>query len=131
MTALAQTSEETRPRVRSWWDAAEVCLAVAAFVVLCVLVLRASPYLPEPDDYAYRASIVAMTDGHFFTLTGAQAHALAEQLAPQVGRNRLGPGPGGGPVQWVRLPGGRWISEKDPGYPYLAVAFQALGLIRP
>jgi hypothetical protein len=30
----------------------------------------------------------------------------------------------------VRLPGGRWISEKDPGYPYLAVAFQALGLIR-
>jgi hypothetical protein len=30
----------------------------------------------------------------------------------------------------VRLPGGGWISEKDPGYPYLAVAFQALGLIR-
>jgi hypothetical protein len=103
---------------------------VAAFAVLCVLVLRASPYLPEPDDYAYRASIVAMTHGHFFTLSGAQAHALAAQLAPQVGHNRLGPGPGGGPVQWVQLPGGRWISEKDPGYPYLAVAFQALGLIR-
>jgi hypothetical protein len=130
MTALAQTSEETRPRVRSWWDAAEVCLAVAAFVVLCVLVLRASPYLPEPDDYAYRASIVAMTDGHFFTLTGAQAHVLAVQLAPQIGRSRLVPGPGGGPVQWVRLPGGRWISEKDPGYPYLAVVFRALGLVR-
>jgi hypothetical protein len=95
-----------------------------------VIVLRASPYLPEPDDYAYRASIVAMTDGHFLSLTGAQAHALAVQLAPQVGHNRLGPGPGGGPVQWVRLPGGRWISEKDPGYPYLAVVFQALGLIR-
>jgi len=46
------------------WDVAEVGLAVAAFAVLCVLVLRASPYLPEPDDYAYRASIVAMTDGH-------------------------------------------------------------------
>ena len=28
------------------------------------------------------------------------------------------------------MPGGRWISEKDPGYPYLAVAFQAVGLIR-
>jgi hypothetical protein len=26
--------------------------------------------------------------------------------------------------------GGRWISEKDPGYPYLAVVFQALGVIR-
>jgi hypothetical protein len=97
---------------------------------LCVLVLRATPYLPEPDDYAYRASIVAMTDGHFFTLSEAQAHALAVQLAPQLGGNRLGPVPGGGPVQWVRLPDGRWISEKDPGYPYLAVVFQALGLIR-
>jgi len=107
-----------------------VCLAVAAFAVLCVLVLRATPYLPEPDDNAYRASIVAMTDGHFFTLPWAQAHALAERLAPQLGQYRLSPGPGGGPVQWVQLPGGRWISEKDPGYPYLAVAFQAPGLIR-
>jgi hypothetical protein len=112
------------------WDVAEVCLAAAAFAVLCVLVLRASPYLPEPDDYAYRASIVAMADGHLFTLSGAQAHALAQQLAPQLGDNRLVPGPGGGPIQWVQLPGGRWISEKDPGYPYLAVVFRALGLVR-
>ena len=52
------------------------------------------------------------------------------RLAPQLGGNRLGPGPGGGPIQWVQVPGGRWISEKDPGCPYLAVAFQALGLIR-
>ena len=50
-----------RPAARTGWDAAEVCLAAAAFAVLCVLVLRAAPYLPEPDDYAYRASIVAMT----------------------------------------------------------------------
>jgi hypothetical protein len=130
MTAVAQTPEVTRPPARNRWDVAEACLAAAAFAVLCVLVLRATPYLPEPDDYAYRASIVAMTDGHFFTLSGAQAHALAVQLAPQLGGNQLGPGPGGGPVQWVQLPDGRWISEKDPGYPYLAVAFQALGLIR-
>jgi hypothetical protein len=123
MTAVAQTPEVARPAARTVWDIAEVCLAAAAFAVLCVLVLRAVPYLPEPDDYAYRASIVAMTDGHFFTLSGAQAHALAVQLAPQLGGSRLGPGPGGGPVQWVQLPGGRWISEKDPGYPYLAVAF--------
>jgi hypothetical protein len=130
MTAVAHTPEVARPAARTVWDAAEVCLSAAAFAVLCVLVLRAVPYLPEPDDYAYRASIVAMTDGHFFTLSGAQANALAVQLAPQLAGSRLGPGPGGGPVQWVQLPGGRWISEKDPGYPYLAVAFQALGLIR-
>ncbi len=130
MTVLAPTADVPRPAARTRWDVAEACLAAAAFAVLCVLVLRAAPYLPEPDDYAYRASIVAMTGGHFFTLTGAQAHALAGQLAPQVGHNRLGPGPGGRPVQWVQLPGGRWISEKDPGYPYLAVVCQALGLIR-
>src|ERR1017187_7266160 len=130
MTALAPAADVARPGARTLRDVAEACLAAAAFAVLCVLVLRASPYLPEPDDNAYRASIVAMTDGHFFTLAGAQAHALAVQLAPQLGGSRLGPGPGGGPIQWVRLPGGRWISEKDPGYPYLAVAFEALGLTR-
>ena len=130
MAASAQPLEVAQPPVRSGWDVAEVCLAVAAFAVLCVLVLRATPYLPEPDDNAYRASIVAMTDGHFFTLSWLQAHALAEQLVPQLGQYRLNPGPGGGPVQWVQLAGDRWISEKDPGYPYLAATFQALGLIR-
>jgi hypothetical protein len=126
VTAVAQTPEVARPAARTRWDVVAACLATAAFAVLCVLVLRASPYLPEPDDSAYRASIVAMTDGHLFTLSGAQAHVLAEQL----GQNRLSPGLGGDPVQWVQLPSGRWISEKDPGYPYLAVVFQALGLIR-
>ena len=130
MTALAPTPEVARPAVRTGWDAAEAGLAVAFFAVLCVLVLKAAPYLPEPDDNAYRASIVAMTDGHFLTLSGAQAHALAGQLAPHLGGNRLIPGPDQGPIQWVQLPGGRWISEKDPGYPYLAAPFQALGIIR-
>ena len=111
---------------RSRWAVAEACVAAVAFVLLCVVVLRASPYLPEPDDVAYRASIVAMTHGHFFTLSGAQAQALAQQVAPQPG---LAP-PGGGPIQWVQLASGRWISEKDPGYPYLAVVFQMLGIIR-
>jgi len=32
--------------------------------------------------------------------------------------------------QWSRLASGRWISEKDPGYPFLAAPFQFLGLIR-
>jgi hypothetical protein len=130
MAALAAAADVARPKPRSRWDVAEACLAAAFFAVLCVLALRASPYLPEPDDNAYRASIVAMTDGHFLSLSQAQAQALALQLAPQVGHNRVSPGPGGGLVQWVELAGGRWISEKDPGYPYLAVVFQALGVIR-
>jgi hypothetical protein len=33
-------------------------------------------------------------------------------------------------AQWVRLPDGRWISEKDPGYPFLAAPFQSLDIIR-
>src|SRR5208282_5757134 len=78
--------------------------------------------LVEPDDYAYRASIVAMTQGHFLTLSTAQADRLAGQLA--------GPGGPGVILQWVQLPDGRWISEKDPGYPFLAAPFQALGIIR-
>jgi hypothetical protein len=36
----------------------------------------------------------------------------------------------GVPPQWVQLSGGRYISEKDPGYPFLAAPFQALGVIR-
>ena len=54
----------------------------------------------------------------------------------RAGRLAGGPSAGGvlgGPgviQQWVQLPGGRWISEKDPGYPFLAAPFQALGIIR-
>jgi hypothetical protein len=122
-------------RARGWTrlDWLEAALAVAAYAVLCVLVLRVAPRLIEPDDYAYRASIVALTDGHFLSLSGSQAEALAQALG--------GPGPhglGGGPIpggpgvipQWVQLSDGRWISEKDPGYPFLAAPFQALGIIR-
>ncbi|HEY6278935.1 MAG TPA: hypothetical protein VIX86_21705 [Streptosporangiaceae bacterium] len=101
---------------------AEVLFALAAFAVLCAAVLSFAPHLVEPDDVAYRASIVATTDGHLLTLSTAQVHALAAQLS--------GPGPGPGIVQWVQLADGRWISEKDPGYPFLAAPFQALGVIR-
>lgn len=108
--------------------------AVASFAVLCVVVLSVAPALLEVDDYAYRASIVAMTDGHFLTLSTAQTYALEAQLAGSGPGPRIA-GPGGGPPsiaqwQWVQLPSGRWISEKDPGYPFLAAPFQALGIIR-
>jgi len=148
--ALAQASGPARPaaRVRVSWDRAEGFAALVAFAVLCMVVLSVASRLVEPDDYAYRASIVAITQGHFLTLSTAQADRLAAQLAgPGGGPVADGPG-GNGPVargpggsglavggpggipQWVQLPGGRWISEKDPGYPFLAAPFQALGIIR-
>jgi len=106
----------------------EVLLAAAAFAVLCAVVLRVAPQL-SADGYAYRASIIALTEGHLGTLSGAEVRALAARLdrcPPPARACQFGPG-----IEfWVRLPGGRWISEKDPGYPFLAVPFQWLGLIR-
>ena len=79
-----------RSMTRGRWTIAEAGLAAAAFGVLSVLVMRASLYLPEPDDFACRASVVAMTHGHFFTLSGAQARALADQVdRPRFGRHVL------------------------------------------
>src|SRR2546430_3038942 len=100
---------------------AEAMLAVAAFAALCVVVLSVSPQTAEPDDGAYRASIVAMTEGHFLTLSTGQAEALARML---------GDNPAAPPNQWVEVTHGRYISEKDPGYPFLAAPFEKLGIIR-
>jgi hypothetical protein len=99
----------------------EAALAAVAFAALCVVVLSVAPQSAEPDDGAYRASIVAMTEGHFLTLSTAQAEALAR---------KLGDNPAAPPNQWVELSDGRYISEKDPGYPFLASPFEALGIIR-
>jgi hypothetical protein len=85
------------------------------------VVLSVAPQAAEPDDGAYRASIVAMTEGHFLTLSTAQAETLAR---------KLGDNPAAPPNQWVELTNGRYISEKDPGYPFLAAPFQALGIVR-
>src|SRR5437773_5107469 len=109
----------TERGIQAAW--AEAMLAVATFAALCVVVLSVSPQTAEPDDGAYRASIVAMTEGHFLTLSTAQAETLAR---------KLGDNPAAPPNQWVELSDGRYISEKDPGYPFLAAPFQALGIIR-
>jgi hypothetical protein len=105
----------------------EAALAAVAFAVLCVVVLStAAPRIAvEPDDGAYHHSIVAVTMGDFLTLSRAQLQALDAKMA------KMGPSGGGlVPNQWVELSNGRYISEKDPGYPYLAAPFQALGIIR-
>jgi hypothetical protein len=99
----------------------EAALAVAAFSALCALVISVAPQTAEPDDGAYRASIVAMTEGHFLTLSATQAETLAR---------KLGDNPAAPPNQWIEVSDGRYISEKDPGYPFLAAPFQRLGIIR-
>ena len=126
MSVLARVGHATGPSAPAGLDRREIFLAVAAFAVLCVAVLSFAPYLVEPDDFAYRGSIVAMTHGLFLTLSSSQFHALSVQLARSGG----GVGPQGMIAQWVQLADGRWISEKDPGYPFLAAPFQALGIIR-
>ena len=135
VNALAQADGEARPSAWVWVsrERIEGFAALAAFAVLCVVVLSVTSRLVEPDDYAYRASIVAITQGHFLTLSTVQVDRLAAQLpGPGGGPGGSGPVPGGLGVipQWVQLPDGRWISEKDPGYPFLAAPFQALGIIR-
>jgi len=77
------------------------------------VVLTHAPALLEPDDYAYRASIVALSQGHIL-LTNSQYHALARYLSAHHEA---------GILQWHHLTSGKWISEKNPGYPFFAVLF--------
>jgi len=96
-------------------------VAILAFAALCVAVLVRSAQLLEPDDFAYRASIIALTHGHLLSLTNAEYQALLTELS-NGGRQGIS--------QWVQTASGTWISEKNPGYPFLAAPFQMLGLLR-
>jgi hypothetical protein len=99
----------------------EVLVAMVAFAALCVAVLTRAVQLLEPDDLAYRASIVALAHGHLLTLTNTDYQALLKELSSSGGQ---------GIAQWVQTASGTWISEKNPGYPLLAAPFQSLGLLR-
>ncbi len=83
--------------------------------------------LLEPDDYAYRASIVALTEGHVI-LSDAQYRDLAERLRRQDSADGLEGSRG--IAQWTRREDGGWVSEKNPGYPFLAAPFALVGLER-
>jgi hypothetical protein len=135
VSTTAQASEPSGPPAAAGWRRVEALLALGAFAALCVLALSFATDFLEPDDYAYQASILAITQGHFLTLSTAQYHALAPQVgvASPAGAHTKAGGPGNGPVgipQWTQLIDGRWISQKGPGYPFLAAPFQALGIIR-
>jgi hypothetical protein len=98
----------------------EIVVCLIVFAAFCVAVLTRTAQMLEPDDYAYRASIVALTHGHIL-LTNAQYIALNSQLAASGGQ---------GILQWHHLASGMWVSEKNPGYPFFAVVFYLLGLLR-
>lgn len=98
-------------------------MALAFFVVLCVVALTHPVKLVEQDAYAYRASIVALSHGQL-TLSNSQYHKLFSQLLAADG------GHGPGIAQWDHLASGRWVSEKNPGYPFFAVPFQLMGILR-
>jgi hypothetical protein len=115
----AHRSRDEERGTRLAW--AEAALALAAVAALCIAVLSVPPQAAEPDDGAYHASIVAITEGHLATLSTDQAETLAGKLRDN---------PAAPPNQWVEVGNGRWISEKDPGYPYLAAPFEELGVIR-
>jgi hypothetical protein len=97
------------------------------FAVLTGAALTRSVTLAEPDDYAYRASIVALTEGHVI-LTDAQYQDLAGRLARQDSDGGLSGSRG--IAQWTQLDDGRWVSEKNPGYPFLVAPFALFGLVR-
>jgi hypothetical protein len=109
-----------RAAVRRGILALEAALAALAFAALCAVVLSVAPQIAEPDDGAYHHSIVAITMGDFLTLSPGQLDALNARLGGRAGV----------PNQWVELPNGTYISEKNAGYPYLAAPFEALGIIR-
>ncbi len=108
------------PREVPWWRRAEVLVAALGFLGFCVLVLTHATALLEPDDYAYRASIVALSQGHIL-LTNTQYHALASYLAAHDMS---------GIMQWHHMASGKWISEKNPGYPFFAALFYMAHALR-
>ena len=96
-------------------------IAVLFFAAFSAVVLSQPEKMIEPDPYAYRASIAALEDGNL-TLTEDQYNDLASRLQ----ESSLG----GGIMQWHQNDDGSWVSEKNPGYPFLAVGFDEVGALR-
>ncbi len=119
--ATVLTAAAPTPAARwSRWRRGEVVTAYLAFAIFAVLVLAKSTAMLEPDDFAYRASIVALSHGQIL-LTNTQYLAISHGLAASGGQ---------GIMQWHHTAAGMWISEKNPGYPFFAVIFYLIGLLR-
>ena len=106
-----------------WGPSLPAWIAIGFFFCFGAAVLIPSTSLLEPDDYAYRAAIRALSQGHLW-LTNSQYQAMLHHFAVLDG------GHSEGISQWVHRSNGTWISEKNPGYPFFAVVFQWLNLTR-
>jgi len=120
-TILETEALEAPPR--RWLLNAPALVALGLFTVMAIVALVTGSKLLEPDDYAYRASIEALRSGHIW-LTNAQYTAMLKHFASLDG------GHGMGIAQWIHQANGHWISEKNPGYPFFAVPFSWLGILK-
>mgnify|MGYP006276292281 FL=1 len=98
-----------------------IAIAVVMFALFAGVVLTRNEKMAEPDPYAYRASIVALSHGDL-KLTQDEYTKLNNELQ----KTSLG----GGIMQWHLNDDGYWVSEKNPGYPFLALPFYSLGILR-
>jgi len=114
-------TDAVRGRRGTW----PLALAVASIVLACAIALGPQYKLRQPDPYAYRASVAALLDGRV-ALDAAQYR----QLSAELSKIDDGWHSGIGIVQWARTPAGDWVSEKNPGYPFLVAPFAAAGLTR-
>jgi len=96
-------------------------IALLFFIAFSAIVLSQAEKMIEPDPYAYRASIAALENGNI-NLNQEQYDALSLELQ----QTSLG----GGIMQWHQNDDGTWVSEKNPGYPFLAVGFDQAGALR-
>lgn len=96
-------------------------IALLFFIAFSAIVLSQAEKMIEPDPYAYRASIAALKTGNI-NLSQEQYDALSLELQ----QTSLG----GGIMQWHQNDDGTWVSEKNPGYPFLAVGFDQAGALR-
>jgi hypothetical protein len=105
-------------------DWVELVLCLVAFAVLCIFALSTAPQPSfELDDHTYQASIIALSHGHL-TLSDPQYLAVLTQME-HTDRRLFTFIP-----EWRLTDHGNWISPKDPGYPFLALPFYELGILR-
>ena len=116
--AATSTRANARAIAAEWLPA---FFAVLFFLAFSGIVLSQPERMIEPDPYAYRASIAALENGNL-TLNQEQYDNLSLQLQ----QSSLG----GGIMQWHQKADGTWVSEKNPGYPFLAIGFDEVGALR-